>query len=174
MKHMVGAWMQYALSRRQLFASCAALFGTLALSACAPEQQNKGVGPLPDPELQVAPTDSADGVNVDLTHLNAMMIFSQIGYMNQNRDQFIGKTIKIKGNFDSYDNNGRRFYGVLITDTTGCCTTGLEFSSAEEKAYPADYPEIGNEMTVTGVFDTYTEEDITYIYLRDASFEASK
>ena len=34
--------------------------------------------------------------------------------------------------------------------------------------YPDDYPPPGTEITVSGTFDTYVEQDVTYAQLIDA------
>ncbi len=40
-------------------------------------------------------------------------------------------------------------------------------------SYPDDYPELGSTITISGVFDTYTEGEYMYVQLIDASMEYS-
>ena len=44
----------------------------------------------------------------------------------------------------------------------------MEFVLVDEYEYPNDYPELGEEITVTGVFDTYLEGKFRYCTVRDA------
>ena len=43
----------------------------------------------------------------------------------------------------------------IIQDATQCCAQGIEFVPLEDYTYPDDFPEIGENICVTGVFDTY-------------------
>lgn len=52
---------------------------------------------------------------------------------------------------------------------TACCAQGMEFVLTDDYSYPNDYPREGDEITVTGVFDTYMEGDYMYCTLRDAN-----
>ena len=47
---------------------------------------------------------------------------------------------------------------------------GLEFVPADsaDRVFPDDYPKPGSEITVTGVFDTYSEDGRLYCTLRNA------
>ena len=38
------------------------------------------------------------------------------------------------------------------------------------KTYPEDYPEIGSEVTVTGIYDIYYEGEVSYSTLRDCTW----
>ena len=48
------------------------------------------------------------------------------------------------------------------------CSQGLEFVLAGEHSYPADYPELGTEITVVGTFQTYEENGYVDYHLVDA------
>lgn len=45
-----------------------------------------------------------------------------------------------------------------------CCQQGLEFIWEGHK-YPDDYPAVNSNIEVTGVFETYDENGITYCHL---------
>ena len=49
-----------------------------------------------------------------------------------------------------------------------CCSQGLEFVLAGEHSYPADYPELGTEITVVGIFQTYEENGYMDCHLVNA------
>ena len=86
-------------------------------------------------------------------------------------EEYLGKTIKMKGNFAIYQNEttGEMFYACLIQDATACCAQGIEFVLKGEHSYPDDYPARGSEITVEGVFDTYMDGEFRYCTLRDAT-----
>ena len=58
--------------------------------------------------------------------------------------------------------------GETTAPPTACCSQGLEFVLAGEHSYPADYPELGTEITVVGTFQTYEENGYMDCHLVDA------
>ena len=110
------------------------------------------------------------GIDVDLTALSSTMVYSEVFNMINSPENFMGKTVKMNGVFALYhdeatDNN---YYACIIADATACCSQGIEFVLTDDYTYPDDYPEIGGDISVEGVFDTYQEGDYTYCTLRDA------
>ena len=109
-----------------------------------------------------------DAADVDLTQLSSTMIYSEVYAMVYEPDQYIGKTVKMKGQFATQEYNGARLYACIVMDAAACCAQGLEFELSENRSFPDDYPEPGAEITVIGTFDTYREEAEDgnyYIYL---------
>lgn len=106
-------------------------------------------------------------IDVDLTALTSTMVYSEVYNMLITPDDYIGKTVKMKGQFAVYpnDNTGEEYFAVIIADATACCQQGLEFVLNDEYSYPDDYPEVGTEVEVTGEFQTYKEGDLIYCYL---------
>jgi hypothetical protein len=107
-------------------------------------------------------------IDVDLTKMNANMIYSYIFEMIINPDEYVGKTIKVNGFFYSVvdENTGERYFAVIIPDALACCKQGMEFKWLGEHTYPADYPEENQEITITGTYRTdIMEGDISYSYL---------
>ena len=82
-----------------------------------------------------------------------------------------GKTVRMNGNFACYDGDNRYYFACLIADATACCSQGIEFLLSDGRKYPEEYPSIGSEITVTGVFDTYYEGEKRYCQLIDAVME---
>lgn len=120
-----------------------------------------------------APEEQAPGdesVDVDLTVLSATMVYSEVFNMVMTPDDYIGKTVKMKGLFNYYhdENTDLSYYSCIIQDATACCSQGLEFVLAGDYTYPDDYPELGSEICVIGEFDTYLENESTYCTLRNA------
>ena len=126
--------------------------------------------PVPSAPMETPAPDAAD---VDLTQLSSTMIYSEVYAMVYEPEQYIGKTVKMRGLFATQELDGERLYACVVQDATACCAQGLEFEPAEERVFPDDYPEPGAEITVIGTFDTYKQPagDGNYylcLVLRDA------
>lgn len=132
---------------------------------------DKQATPVPDQvDLDAIDTSSGD-IDVDLTKLESNLVYAQVFDMVQsNPDKYIGKKVKANGTFAyTTDTSGdNEYFAVFIADASACCQQGLEFVRDGEFVYPADYPEVGDEITVVGTFDTYTEGSYTYCTLKDA------
>lgn len=115
------------------------------------------------------PVKSSDGkkIDLDLSKLNYNLAYAQIFEIMINIDKYLGKTVKIKGNFySSFDEDLLvRHYSVLIWDATACCQTGLQFILRGEHEYPADYPEEMCEIEITGTLCIKDFNGMDYIYL---------
>ena len=129
-------------------------------------EQTQPAEELPDDE----PSQSASNLDVDLTTLSSTMVYSEVYNMMYEPDRYVGKRIKMDGQFAVYEdpNTGAVYTACIIMDATACCSQGLEFVLAGEKTYPDDYPELGSEITVTGTFQLYDENGATYCHLVDA------
>lgn len=130
-----------------------------------------GESPAPEATQEAAPSPGGtDGIDIDLTALPATMAYSELFHMLVTPDESIGKTVKIRGMFAFYhDETADKYYfACLLSDATACCVQGLEFIPTEEYAFPDDFPQKGEEITVVGVLDTYQDGDNTYCTLRDA------
>lgn len=117
-------------------------------------------------------------LDIDLTALSGIMAYSEVNSMISFPDNYIGKTVKMQGQFNIYqvtDENGafipdKMFFACMIADATACCAQGLEFALAGEPVYPDEYPELGAEITVVGTFEWYEEDGCRYYRLGNASF----
>ena len=107
-------------------------------------------------------------VSVDLTKMNSTMVYSEVSNMVNTPENYEGRTVRMQGSFAVYEGDGRNYYACIISDATACCQQGIEFVLAGENEYPKDYPAVGSEITVTGIFDTYKEGEQTYCQLIDA------
>ena len=117
--------------------------------------------------------DSAAKYDVDLTKLSSTMVYSEVYNMMTAPDDYIGKKIKMSGNFGVYhdESTNKYYYACLIADATACCSQGIEFVLDGDYSYPDDYPDINSIITVTGIFDTYEENGYTYCQLINAQLE---
>lgn len=150
--------------------------------------QTKNQGPVtpematatPPPET-VKPettTPAPEIIDVDLTALSNTMIYAEVFNMMVNPNDYIGKTVKMRGSFgigysckpDGTMDEETLVFACVIADATACCSQGIEFVLSGEHAYPDDYPELGVEVTVTGTFELYDENGYEFCRLTDAEF----
>ncbi|MCR5056159.1 MAG: hypothetical protein K6B54_04545 [Clostridia bacterium] len=110
-------------------------------------------------------------VDIDLTKMGSTMTYSQVSNFITSPGNYLGKVVRMKGNF-TYGVGGDRYYfACIIPDATGCCSQGIEFILKNERQFPDEYPEVGAVITVVGVFDTYMEGKYQYCQLIDAYME---
>lgn len=112
---------------------------------------------------------------VDLTTLSSTMVYAEVYNMLINPDAYIGKTIKMQGTFNIFQNvmTGQVYTACLISDAAACCSEGVEFVLGNDAVYPDDYPSLDTPITVTGTFQTYEEDGMTYCHLVDATMSLS-
>lgn len=118
------------------------------------------------------PAYAEDEVEVDLTTMNADMVYATVYDMTQNPGDYRGRVVRMTGPYyHSYlEETGNDYYYVIIQDATACCAQGLEFVwGAGDHAYPDDYPADGTQVVVCGRFETYEENGVHYAHLVDAS-----
>lgn len=98
------------------------------------------------------------------------MVYSEVYNMKNAPGDYIGKTIKMTGQFVYYENPDTKdqYFACIIGDAMACCSQGLEFVVTGKHTYPDDYPELGSEITVSGTFELYGEGDNRYCRLVDA------
>ena len=150
------------------------LLCAIIISGCGGDEPSKIPSSTVVPTSAVVYEEKVDGdVDIDLTQLSTTMLFSEISEMNYNPEDYIGKTVKIKGQFAAYPKDDKTgYYTVaLVSDVTACCSQGLEFILAGKDSYPKGYPEEGSEITVVGSFETYQEYGETYCHLVKAYIE---
>ncbi len=120
------------------------------------------------PDTTAAPGPSAGNVDIDLTKMNATMIYSIIYDLMVKPNDYYGKTLMVDGYFDTVLNEqlGVRYFFVVVPDATACCAQGLEFLLPDGKKYPEDYPEPGAGIRVRGVLGNYEEAGQPYAYIK--------
>ena len=144
------------------------------LAACGTKKHNEAYGPTTNEDPQAIISESVRGtagVDIDLSEISSSIAYAQIYNMKYTPDDYIGKTVKIRGQFAYYENADTkvRYFACIITDGTGCCSQELEFIPAGEHAYPDDYPTIGSEITVTGTCEVYEKNEYRYCRLANAT-----
>lgn len=120
----------------------------------------------------IAASNEAEGIDIDLTKLSSTMVYAEVFSMMTNSKEYVGKTIRMRGNYSYYYNKptDTYYFACLIKDATACCAQGIEFVLNADYSYPNDYPRPGDEITVTGVFDSYLEDGYTFYHLTDAVY----
>jgi len=133
-------------------------------------QETQTPEPSLEPDNASSPEGSTDGVDVDLTVLSSTMVYSEVYNMMVSPENYIGKTVKMKGPFTYFHDEAtdNDYFACIIQDAAACCAQGIEFVLTDDYVYPDDYPEVDEIICVVGVFDTYAEGDYTYCTLRKA------
>ncbi len=140
----------------------------LSLAGCGAENETPADTPT-EKQTEAQQTEKSE-FDVDLTRLSSTMVYSEVYNMMTNPDNYMGKSVKMKGSFGVYTDEatGKNYYACIIADATACCQQGIEFVRKGDYKYPDDYPEPDTEITVTGTFDTYFEGENMYCQLIDA------
>lgn len=114
-----------------------------------------------------------DGVDVDLTKLSSTMVYAEVFSMLSTPRNYIGKTVRMRGDYSFVKDpkTDAMYHACLIKDATACCAQGLEFVLNDDYKYPADYPKPGDEVTIVGQFNFYSEGDFIFYNLIDAVWE---
>ncbi|MBQ9015281.1 MAG: hypothetical protein IJ109_04110 [Firmicutes bacterium] len=115
-----------------------------------------------------AGTQKSDN-EIDLTTMSATMVYSEVFDMIYKPEEYMGKTIKMRGILNAVYNeeDNTIIFACIIQDATACCEQGVEFHLKED---PEEFPEGGTEVTVVGTYDTYERDGEEYCYLKDAVF----
>ncbi len=157
---------------KKMICALLALLMIIALVGCGTEANNNSTP-------SGTQKDNTKSIDVDLTKLSSTMVYSEVYAMMTSPQDYIGKTVKMNGQFALYqatDANGQPvpdqiYFACVIADATACCQQGLEFVLAGNAKYPDDYPELGTEITVVGEFQTYMEGTQQYCHLINAEME---
>ena len=143
--------------------------------------------PLPTLPLETAATEetesmpsteAAESTFVDLTTLSSTMVYAEVFAMMSSPEDYVGKTVKMQGIFsrgqlyaaDGSLSDGGMVFACIVQDATACCAQGIPFDLAGDYEYPQDYPELGAEITVEGVFEIHEQDGLEFCRLRDAEF----
>ncbi|MBE5808541.1 MAG: hypothetical protein E7317_09415 [Clostridiales bacterium] len=116
---------------------------------------------------------AADGprqaVDLDLSQVSAVVAFAQVSDMYARPWAYLHSIVRVRGVTGRFVKaNGEACDMISVSDASGCCSQGLEFTLAGDLGTAGTY---GDEATVTGRFETYEEDGCAYIRLADAYFE---
>lgn len=119
---------------------------------------------------------NSNKIDVDLNNLNANVVYSQVFLMMTEPDKFIGKRIRMSGQFNVYaaqegnPSGVTEYYAIIIADAQACCQQGIEFVWPGH-TYPEGFPEVKSNASVTGIFEVYEENGKKYCRLIADSVE---
>lgn len=115
--------------------------------------------------------ENAAKPELDLTELSSTMVYAEVYNMMLRPEEYLGRTIRMEGQFSLYQGADRDYYACIIKDATACCAQGIEFVLKENFASPRSFPEVGDKITVSGTFDIYTENGGSFCQLVEAVLE---
>ena len=124
--------------------------------------------------IEVEDIDYSDTDVIDLTKMDGAMVYATVFDMMNQPDNYLGKRITMHGTLAVIPSDmdpDLRYYFVVIADATACCSQGIEFIWEENShTYPDEYPEVGAQVIVSGIFGQYEEEGSPYYYVAADSF----
>ena len=124
----------------------------------------------PQDNMAVTKDENSD-VDLDLTNKSATIVYSQVFNMLCVPEEYVGKTIRIKGQSYYYTNDfGDKGYSCIVMDATACCAQGLEFVPVAGVTQPKD----DQEIIVTGNFEVYEYHGYDSFRLNNASVQLAK
>lgn len=118
-------------------------------------------------ELSQKSEPVSNKVDLDLTQMNANMIYAEVFNMLIEPENYENKNIKISGYFNIFtnENTNEKYYAIIIPDALECCQQGLELVWLGEHALD-EYPSQGEKITIVGRYTIRElENGITYNYL---------
>ena len=96
-------------------------------------------------------------VDIDLTRMNANMVYAEVFNMLIEPEFYEGKTVRIRGSLHIPEQlEGAPPYSCIVWDATACCPAGLGFYLADDA--DITMPEEDEIITVVGTY-TCTELD---------------
>lgn len=118
-------------------------------------------------ELSEKSEPVSNKVDLDLTQMNANMIYAEVFNMLIEPENYENKNIKISGYFNIFtnENTNEKYYAIIIPDALECCQQGLELVWLGEHSLD-EYPSQGEKITIIGRYTIRElENGITYNYL---------
>ncbi|MBQ0051227.1 MAG: hypothetical protein KBT11_04080 [Treponema sp.] len=150
-------------SQTTLCAAAILLVFALIFASCSKK------APAPETNF-VIPENATEIPDIDLSKMNANMVYAQVFDMMIASESYAEKRIKMSGAFEIYPaaDNGKKAYAIIISDALACCKTGIEFQYNFEN----QEPQPGTELTVTGTFKlTELQDGIQYFFIEAEKVE---
>ena len=142
---------------------------TLLLCACSKKQQIETLSVPAEAATPAQATVVTPKVDYDLSEMNFTMISSFFFQMLVESEKYENKTFKIKGKFQTFDNeedpSALPYFSVIMNDVTMCCQEGIDFVWEGKHNWPADYPYQDQEITIIGKYIVTETDGITYNYI---------
>lgn len=101
--------------------------------------------------------NNGENFDYDLSDMNYNIVSSMNFDMAINPEKYYNKTIKMKGQFFSLEEDGgKRFYSCVVYDPTVCCQAGIDFVMSTDKKYPDDFPAEEAYIEITGPYTDFS------------------
>lgn len=114
---------------------------------------------------RIAPFTVPAVIQWDLSRLSATMAYAQLYTMLTEPEQFVGQSVKIRGQYSPTINDSgvTQYHGVVVYDSAACCELGIEFlPTGSQQLYPAP----GSLIEMTGLFDICNDGGQKFCCLR--------
>ncbi len=152
----------------------------LILPSCAkqttssplPATNNAGTQAIDSPASSDEPLHGVlppiDHTGSDLVEIREKLFIAQINDIYLNAEDYLGKTIKYEGIFDSFtwEETGDIYYYV-IRYGPGCC--GTDGNAGFEIAWEGENPALNDWVEVIGVLELYEEDGRQYLRINVSS-----
>lgn len=85
--------------------------------------------PLPTAEPTPQPLSETETGELDLTDMSGTMLYTMIYNMMMQPDDYLGRTIRVKGQFSAYvdEKSGKSYYACYIADAAVAARRGWNF-----------------------------------------------
>ncbi len=120
-------------------------------------------------EEQMALMKSTEGVDFDLTKMSGDMVYAMVYQLMTEPGEYEGKVFRIRGTYypSFFESTNHYYHYCIIKDALACCTQGIEFIWEDgSHVYPDEFPKEGDEVEITGTFETYKEGNDERLYCR--------
>ena len=100
---------------------------------------------------------------IDMSNYDERLTYIEITKIVADPRNYEGNTIKFSGKFVVEEDSvtGERTYLCVVTDTTQCCSSYIEFDLGEDAVYPNDYPKSNAKISISGTLETYKRGSAT-------------
>lgn len=115
---------------------------------------------------------SDEPIDVDMAGFSSTMVYSQVCNIFENYRDYVGKSIRLPGQFSTYEKgDGTIGYVCLVVDSTACCSVGFELVFKGDRAQSDDLPAEDDPILVTGIFNVEERDGKSYAQLVDVKLQ---
>ena len=109
-------------------------------------------------------------IDIDMTNFSITILFALLQNLVNYPDDYIGKVIKIKGDFKSWkdETTNEDVYLINISDEAACCSAEIQIVFDKDSFDISQLPDVGDEITVIGRFDSNYKNNVFFSYLADS------
>ena len=117
------------------------------------------------PAASTTETPTTEAAKNEVIEIKDKMFIAQTNEIYINKEDYLGKTIKYEGIFDSsvWEDNGQT-YCYVIRYGPGCCP-GIDNTAGFEVTWEKAYPQNNDWVEAVGTLEEYGENGETYLRL---------